>query len=158
LTLEGIVVNKHRPKHNFTQRDRTRLLLTLWTQDDLIYIPERYRVQTTFIIHAYCWTGARIGAFFTDGLRYKVTPSSLPVHFTLTVPGCCSCPAARDRPKLEAHLQDLPTPGEEQPGSREHRVRPSQPLASLSSSPTFRSPPMLIRFFPFQVWGCSEGT
>jgi hypothetical protein len=72
LTLEGIVVKKHRPKHNFTARDLTRVLLTLWTRDDLIFIPERYRVQTTFIIHVYCWTGARIGAFFTDGLRYKV--------------------------------------------------------------------------------------
>lgn len=72
LILEGIVVNKHRPKHNFTIRDLTRVLLTLWTRDDLIFIPERYRVQTTFIIHVYCWTGARIGAFFTDGVRYKV--------------------------------------------------------------------------------------
>lgn len=31
LTLEGIVVNKHRPKHNFTVRDLTRVLLKLWT-------------------------------------------------------------------------------------------------------------------------------
>lgn len=31
LTLEGIVVNKHRPKHNFTVRDLTRVLLALWT-------------------------------------------------------------------------------------------------------------------------------
>jgi len=71
LTREGIVLNKHRPKHNFTDRDLGRVLLTLWTRDDLIFITERYRVQTTFIIHVYCWTGARIGAFFTDGLRYK---------------------------------------------------------------------------------------
>jgi hypothetical protein len=71
LALEGIVVNKHRPKHNFTVRDLTRILLTLWTRDDLIFIPERYRVQTTFIARVYCWTGARIGAFFADGLRYK---------------------------------------------------------------------------------------
>ncbi|KIW99637.1 uncharacterized protein Z518_11050 [Rhinocladiella mackenziei CBS 650.93] len=71
LVREGIVVNKHRPKHNFTIRDLTRVLLALWTYDDLIYIHERYRVQTTFLIHAFCFTGARIGAFFTDGLRYK---------------------------------------------------------------------------------------
>jgi hypothetical protein len=70
LTREGIVVNKHCPKHNFRARDLTRVLLTLWTRDDLIFIPERYRVQTTF--NVYCWTGARIGAFFTDGLRYEV--------------------------------------------------------------------------------------
>lgn len=72
LTLEGVVANKHRPKHNFTVRDLTRVLLALWTYDDLIFIHERYRVQVTFLIHVYCWTGARINAFFTDGLRYKV--------------------------------------------------------------------------------------
>lgn len=72
MTLEGTVVNKHRPKHNFTEQDLSRLILTLWTRDDLVFIPERYRVQATFITHVYCWTGARIGAFFTGGLRYKV--------------------------------------------------------------------------------------
>ena len=72
LTREGVVVNKHRPKQNFTDKDLTRVLLALWTKDDLVFIPERYRVQTTFIIHVYCWTGARLSAFFTDGLRYKV--------------------------------------------------------------------------------------
>lgn len=72
LTLEGIVVNRHRPKNNFTVKDLTRVLLALWARDDLIFIPERYRVQITFIIHVYCWTGARLSAFFTDGLRYKV--------------------------------------------------------------------------------------
>lgn len=72
MTLEGIVVNKHRPKHNFTVRDLTRILLALWTYDDLIFIHERHRVQATFLIHVYCWTGARIDAFFKDGLRYKV--------------------------------------------------------------------------------------
>jgi hypothetical protein len=65
------VVNKHRPKHNFAARDLTRILRALWTQDDPIFIPERYRVQFTYIIHVYCWTGARIGAFFTDGLRWR---------------------------------------------------------------------------------------
>ncbi|KIW11740.1 hypothetical protein PV08_09012 [Exophiala spinifera] len=71
LVLEGIVVNKHRPKHNFTVRDLTRVFVALWTYDDLIFIHERYRVQTTFLIHLYCWTGARIDAFFKGGLRYK---------------------------------------------------------------------------------------
>ena len=32
----------------------TRVLLALWTRDDLLFIPERYRVQATFIIHIYC--------------------------------------------------------------------------------------------------------
>jgi hypothetical protein len=57
--------------------DLTRVLLALWTRDDLIFIPERYRVQTTFIIHVYCWTGARLSAFFTHGLRYKVDLSTM---------------------------------------------------------------------------------
>lgn len=30
MTLEGVVVNKHRPKYNFTPRDLTHVLLTLW--------------------------------------------------------------------------------------------------------------------------------
>ncbi|OAG42721.1 AdoMet-dependent rRNA methyltransferase SPB1 [Fonsecaea monophora] len=50
LTREGIVVNKHRPKHNFTDRDLNRVLLTLWTRDDLIFIPERYRVQDVTLV------------------------------------------------------------------------------------------------------------
>ena len=65
-------------------RDLTRVLLTLWTRDDLMFIPERYRVQTTFIVHVYCWTGARIGAFFTDGLRYKVQFRHSPVTSLLS--------------------------------------------------------------------------
>ena len=65
------MVNKRRQKHNFQPRDLVRILLTLWTKDDLIYVPERYRIQFTFIVRVYCWTGARLGAFFTDGLRYR---------------------------------------------------------------------------------------
>ncbi|EXJ72789.1 uncharacterized protein A1O5_03936 [Cladophialophora psammophila CBS 110553] len=71
LTAEGVVVKAHLPKHNFTARDLTRLLVTLWTKDDLIFIHERYRIQFTLITCVYCWTGARLGAFFTGGLRYE---------------------------------------------------------------------------------------
>jgi hypothetical protein len=46
-------------------------LLTLWTKDDLIFIPERYRIQFTFISRVYCWTGVRLSALFTNGLRYR---------------------------------------------------------------------------------------
>ena len=46
-------------------------MLTLWTKDDLSFTPERYRIQFTFIIRVYCWTGARLSAFFTNGLRYR---------------------------------------------------------------------------------------
>ncbi len=69
--MEGVVVNKRRPKHNFTEQELIRILLTLWTKDDLIFVPERYRVQFTFIVRVYCWTGARLSAFFTNGLRYR---------------------------------------------------------------------------------------
>lgn len=71
LTVEGLVVNKRLLKHNFTSRDLNRILLLLWTQDNLIFIHERYRIQFTFIIRVYCWTGARLGVFFTGGLRYQ---------------------------------------------------------------------------------------
>ena len=71
LTAEGLLVNKRRPKHNFTATDLVRIIVCLWTKDDLNFIPERYRIQFTFITLVFCWTGARIGAFFTDGLRYK---------------------------------------------------------------------------------------
>lgn len=72
LVEEGVVANVSRPKHNFTVVDLNRILLCLWTEDDISWIPERYRVQFTFIFHVYCWTGARLGAFFKGGLLYKV--------------------------------------------------------------------------------------
>lgn len=71
LTAEGLLVNKRRPKHNFTATDLTRIRITPWTKDDLVFTPERYRIQFTFIIGVYYWTGARINAFFKNGLRYR---------------------------------------------------------------------------------------
>ncbi|KAI9764758.1 MAG: hypothetical protein M1840_008027 [Geoglossum simile] len=71
LTKEGIIMNKKKPKHLFGKENLTEILVTLWTKDDLIFIHEQNRVQFTFIFHVYCWTGARLGAFFTGGLRYK---------------------------------------------------------------------------------------
>jgi hypothetical protein len=65
-------LKNHRPKDNFVEDALTRFQVTLWTKDDLIYIPERYRIRTTFIINVYCWTGARISAFFTGDFRYWV--------------------------------------------------------------------------------------
>lgn len=72
LTAEGIVVNQRLPKDNFSVENLTHVLRTLWTKDDLSYVPECYRVQFMFIINVYCWTGARLGAFFTGGLEYEV--------------------------------------------------------------------------------------
>lgn len=73
---EGLVVNVKRKKHNFTQKDLDCVFTSLWTQNDPIFIPERYRLQFTFIFLVYCWTGARLGAFFTGGLRWKVSMST----------------------------------------------------------------------------------
>jgi hypothetical protein len=67
------VVNIKKPKYNFTATTLTKVLVTLWTKDDLIFIPERYRLQYTFILRVYCWTGARLSAFFTGGFRYGVS-------------------------------------------------------------------------------------
>ena len=65
------VLNYKKPKYIFQEGELSRLLLTLWTKNDLIFVHERARVQFTLILRIYCWTGAWIGAFFTDGLRYR---------------------------------------------------------------------------------------
>jgi hypothetical protein len=51
--------------------DSTRIVVTVWTEKDFIFIPERYRIRFTFILRVFCWTGARIGAFFMDGFCYR---------------------------------------------------------------------------------------
>ena len=40
-------------------------------EDDLMFTPERYWIQFSFIIRVFYWTGPRIGAYFTNGLRYR---------------------------------------------------------------------------------------
>jgi hypothetical protein len=73
-------VHKGKANHLFTQKDLDNIFVALWTSDDLVLVPERYRVQFTFIFLVYCWTGARIGAFFANGLRYEVRlPLGLPL-------------------------------------------------------------------------------
>ena len=37
-----------------------------------VFVPQRYRIQFHYIFLEYCWTGARLFAFFTGGLRYRV--------------------------------------------------------------------------------------
>lgn len=76
---EKVCINVHKPKHNFSPDVLDKLLLALWTSPDLVHIHERARVQTAFVLHTYCWTGARLAAFFTGGLRYKVS-SPCDVH------------------------------------------------------------------------------
>jgi hypothetical protein len=54
------VVNIKKPKYNFTVTTLTKVLVTLWTKDDLIFITEQYRLQYTLILRIYCWTEARL--------------------------------------------------------------------------------------------------
>ncbi|KAI9770979.1 MAG: hypothetical protein M1840_002683 [Geoglossum simile] len=78
LTKEGIIEDKKRPKNLFSKRDLIELLISIWTLDDPMFIHERNRVQLTFTILIFCFSGARISAFIpnTDkakdrGIRYK---------------------------------------------------------------------------------------
>lgn len=71
LTTEGLVINKRKLKHKFEEPDLIRVWITLWTKDDLIFISERCRIPFRIITKVFYWTGARLGAFFTDGLRYR---------------------------------------------------------------------------------------
>ena len=84
LPGEGDIVNEMLPKYNFAKEDLDAILLTLWTCKDLRSISERDRVGFTFLLHVYCWTGARIGAFFNGkGLRYMVWLRIIPAHHLL---------------------------------------------------------------------------
>jgi hypothetical protein len=40
---------------------------SLWTEGDSIFIHEVVRIQITFLLLAYCFSGARIGAFLHSG-------------------------------------------------------------------------------------------
>jgi len=97
LTLEGIVVNKHRPKHNFTVRDLTRVLLALWTQDDLIFIPGA--ISSPDHLHYTC-------------VLLDRGPNRCILHQWPPVQGHRAYLTACERPKLEAHLQDRLAVGE----------------------------------------------
>jgi len=79
LTKEGLVVNKKKPKHLFGEKELVQFTNTFWTVDDDRFTHPRNKVQIPFAIAVFCWTGARIGAFFPDkenkdkgGLRYRV--------------------------------------------------------------------------------------
>ncbi|KAI9773208.1 MAG: hypothetical protein M1839_002216 [Geoglossum umbratile] len=78
LTEERLIVNTKKPKHLFGRDDLIRFHTTFWTMDDEKFIHPRNKLQIPFIIDVFCWTGARIGAFFPSpdnknegGLRYK---------------------------------------------------------------------------------------
>ncbi|THC92169.1 hypothetical protein EYZ11_008356 [Aspergillus tanneri] len=78
LVKDEIIEDKKRAKHMFTHCDLTNILVSLWNDDDPVFIHPRYRVQLTFAILIYCYSGARIGTFIPDtskadvrGLRYE---------------------------------------------------------------------------------------
>jgi len=57
-------VNKKKPKHLFGRKELVQFTNTFWTVDDNHFTHPRNKVQIPFIIAVFCWTGARIGAFF----------------------------------------------------------------------------------------------
>jgi hypothetical protein len=70
---KGLVSTRKKPKHLFGKPELDRFHEALWTKDDLIFTHPRSVVQTLFLNDAFCWTGARIGAFFSKaGLQYQV--------------------------------------------------------------------------------------
>jgi len=78
----GLIVNKKKPKHLFGEKELVHFTNTLWTVDDAQFTHPRNKVQIPFAIAVFCWTGARIGAFFPEkenkhkgGLRYRVSLS-----------------------------------------------------------------------------------
>lgn len=73
LKKQGIVSDVRKDKNLFSVADLRNVLVALWTQDDQTFIPERYRIQVTFLLRVFCWTGARVGAFFKGGLRWRVS-------------------------------------------------------------------------------------
>ena len=79
MTEEGLVVNKKKQKQLFGEKELVQFSTTFWTVDDAQFIHPRNKAQIPFAIAVFCWTGARIGAFFPDkenkdkgGLRYQV--------------------------------------------------------------------------------------
>lgn len=66
LIKEDIIKNKKHTKHMFTHCDLTNIIVSMWTDDDPVFIHERHRIQMTFAILIYCYSGARIGAFIPD--------------------------------------------------------------------------------------------
>jgi hypothetical protein len=63
LLKQGYTTTKKRDEHLFDVDDLVNVLISLWTEDNAVFIHECMRVQMTFLLLAYCFTGARVGAF-----------------------------------------------------------------------------------------------
>ena len=84
LVKDGLVANKRKQKQLFGKNELTQFNITFWTIDDTHFVYPRNKAQIPFAIAVFCWTGARIGAFFPDrdnkargGLRYRVSFSAI---------------------------------------------------------------------------------
>jgi hypothetical protein len=67
LLKQGFTTTKKREKRNFDVDDLVNVLVSLWTEDDSVFIHEVMRDQITFLLLAYCFSGARTGAFLHNG-------------------------------------------------------------------------------------------
>ena len=57
LVEDGLVTNEQYKTPLFKAADLTCILAAPWTQNDLILIPDRIRVQVTLLINLYCKNG-----------------------------------------------------------------------------------------------------
>lgn len=79
MVQENLVANKKKKKYLFGEQEWAQFYKTFWTLNDDKFVHPRNKVQIPFVISVFCWTGARIGAFFPNkhnkekaGLRYRV--------------------------------------------------------------------------------------
>jgi hypothetical protein len=61
------MTTKKREKPVFDIDDLVNVLFSLWMEDDSVFIHEVMRIQVIFLPLAYCFSGARIGAFLRKG-------------------------------------------------------------------------------------------
>lgn len=64
---QGITTTKKRDKFLFDVDDLVHVILSAWTKYDNGFFHEGMRVQMTFLLLVYCFTGARVGAFLHNG-------------------------------------------------------------------------------------------
>lgn len=77
LVKEDIIKNKKHAKHMFTHCDLTNIIVSMWTDDDPVFIHERHRIQMTFAILIYCYSGARIGVFIPIHQKQMIGDSDM---------------------------------------------------------------------------------
>ena len=83
IDLRGLGCKQEGSKHLFGEKEFTQFTITFWTVDDKIFMHPRNKVQIPFILSVFCWTAARIGAFFPEkkneskkGLQHRVSIAS----------------------------------------------------------------------------------